>query len=386
MNKFLVRTMILFILTGFITNAGAAGLPIKPPADGKAAGIFTQKAVLGYMEKVADWQLANPTGKPLNTWEYGPFYQGVMKLYQVSNEKKYYDATVDMGNAVNWELIPRPYDANSLAIVPAFADLYAITKDPKMLDKSRYVMDMAVERKLYTDDRKLVEPIVAHKNNIYQDEWWTWCDALFMAPPAYAKLSVLLNKPEYMSFMIKNWWLTSDNLYSKADSLFFRDDGFFEQRTVNGKKVFWSRGNGWVIGGLCGVMNLLKKDDPERRKFEQQFVEMSQKLSKLQMDNGYWSQSLLDQVAYPQKETSGTAFYCYGLAWGVNNGLLPRERYLPVIKKAWLALTSCVNADGKLGYVQKVGDKPDNVKADDSESYGTGAFLLAGTEIYKLLK
>jgi rhamnogalacturonyl hydrolase YesR len=336
------------------------------------------KEVLNYMKKVADWQLANPTGKRLNEWEYGPFYQGLMKLYSLSKDKKYYNATVEMGNTVNWETAARPYDANSFAIVPAFADLYEITKDVKMIDKCRFAMDMPLARNL--------QPEVNFSKNKYWYEWWTWCDALFMAPPAYARLSVLLNKPQYMEYMVKNWWLTSDYLYSKEDSLFFRDDSFFEQQTANGKKVFWSRGNGWVIGGLCGVMSNMKKTDPQREKFEQQFVQMCDKLSKLQMVNGSWSQSLIDPAAHPQKETSGTAFFCYGFAWGINNGLLSREKYLPIVQKAWQALTGSVNDSGKLGYVQKVGDKPANVKADDTESYGSGAFLLAGSEVYKLLK
>jgi len=338
----------------------------------------TPAAILNYMKKVADWQLANPTGKPLNVWEYGPFYHGIMKLYHISNDKKYYKAVIDMGNKVNWETVPRPYDANSLAIVPAFADLYEIAKDIKMLDKSRFVMDMPLARSL--------TPEVTFSGNKYWYEWWTWCDALYMAPPAYARLAVLLNKPEYMDHMVQNWWLTSDHLYNKEDSLFTRDDSFFKQRTVNGKKIFWSRGNGWVIGGLCDVMTSMPKDDPRRKKFEAQFIQMCNKLAKLQMPNGCWSQSLIDPLSYPQKETSGTAFFCYGFAWGINNGLLPKEQFLPVLQKAWKSLTESIGPDGKFGNVQKVGNRPDDVKDGDTESYGSGAFLLAGSEFYKLLK
>jgi len=338
----------------------------------------TPATILNYMKKVADWQLTNPTGKPLNVWEYGPFYHGIMKLYRISNDKKYYKAAKDMGKKVNWETVARPYDANSLAIVPAFADLYEITKDIKMLDKSRFVMDMPLARSL--------TPEVTFSSNKYWYEWWTWCDALYMAPPAYARLAVLLNKPEYMDHMIQYWWLTSDHLYSKEDSLFTRDDSFFKQRTVNGKKIFWSRGNGWVIGGLCDVMTSMPKDDPRRKKFEEQFIQMCNKLAKLQMPNGCWSQSLIDPLSYPQKETSGTAFFCYGFAWGINNGLLPREQFLPILLKAWKGLIESIGPDGKFGNVQKVGNRPDDVKDGDTESYGSGAFLLAGSEFYKLLK
>ncbi len=387
MNK-IVKLLSPCLLLFTFTATGFASEPttVLLKQDSSLFKQYTKKSVLEILNKVADWQLENPTGKDLNTWEYGPFYQGLMKLYKVGSQKKYYQKTIEMGNKVNWEPRPRPYDANSLAIVSAFADVYSYSKDPKMIDKSRFLMDMPVERRLYTaEDGKTFEPEVNLKQNKYWYEWWTWCDALFMAPPAYAQLSKQLNKPEYMSHMVKNWWLTSDYLYSKSDSLFYRDDRAFEFRTVNGKKVFWSRGNGWVIGGLCGVMDYMDKSDPRRKKFEQQFIEMNTKLLNIQLKDGTWSQSLIDPTTYPQKETSGTAFFCYGMAWGINNGLLPKEKYLPAVQKAWTALLKSVDTKGMLGDVQLVGDKPENVSPKDTETYGVGAFLMAGTEIYKML-
>jgi rhamnogalacturonyl hydrolase YesR len=151
----------------------------------------------------------------------------------------------------------------------------------------------------------------------------------------------------------------------------------------NGGKIFWSRGNGWVVGGLVRVLQYMAKDHPQRGFFENQFKEMCNRLRRLQTPSGFWSQSLLDAANYPQKESSGTGFFVYAMAWGVNNGLLSREEFLPVIRKGWEALRSSVHANGKLGYVQQVGDSPANVKFEDAESYGTGAFLLAGSEVFK---
>lgn len=348
---------------------------------------ITRKSVVESMGKVASYQLKNPTGKPLNVWEYGPFYQGIMNLYAVTKDKKYLDVTQAMGEEINWELQPHPYDANAISIVPALADLYQIRKSPVILDKSRYLMDMAPKRVLFKMENtsEFFPPEVGLADNKYWYEWWTWCDALFMAPPAYAKLSKILNRPDYMEYMLSNWWLTSDYLYSKSDSLFFRDDRFFDQLTENEKKVFWARGNGWVIGGLVGVMREMNPGDPNRAAFEKQFVEMCERLVTLQMDNGCWSQSLLDAKAHPQKETSGTAFICYGFAWGIKNGLLPKDKFMPALQKGWQSMVEAIHPNGKLGFVQKVGDKPEDVKYEDTESYGSGAFLLAGCELYNLL-
>jgi unsaturated rhamnogalacturonyl hydrolase len=333
--------------------------------------------ILSLMRKVADWQLANPTGKELNSWEYGPFYIGLMALYNTSGDSKYLQKIKEMGNKVNWEPIARPYDANVLAISQVFLELYKITGQQSMVDKSRFVMDAPMKRELAPD--------ITFDKNKYWWEWWSWCDALFMAPPAYARMAAISKNSKYRDFMVREWRRTSDYLYSKADSLFFRDDRFFTMKSTNGGKIFWSRGNGWVTGGLVRVLQYLPVSDSARPFFEQQYREMCYKLKRIQMPNGFWSQSLLDPENFPQKESSGTGFYVYAITWGINNGLLTADEFLPVVQKGWMALKESVHADGKLGFVQEVGDSPTNVKFDDSETYGTGAFLLAGSELYKAL-
>lgn len=354
-------------------SASFCGLKrIKDPFEGT-----TPQDVLSVMKKVADWQLGNPTGKQLNSWEYAPFYTGLMALYQTSSDRKYYDAMMDMGKTVNWETVARPYDANVLAISQVFLELYEMTGQDYMIDKSRFVMDATIQREL--------EPDITFDKNKYWWEWWSWCDALFMAPPAYARLATLRKEPKYMDHMIREWKRTSAYLYAPRDSLFFRDDRFFKMKSANGAKIFWSRGNGWVVGGLARVLQYLPKDHESRSFFENQFRQMCYKLKRLQMQNGFWSQSLLDPQNYPQKESSGTGFFVYAMSWGVNNNLLDRKEFLPVIEKGWKALMTSLHPNGKLGYVQEVGDAPTNVKYEDGETYGTGAFLLAGSELYKLL-
>lgn len=83
-------------------------------------------------------------------------------------------------------------------------------------------------------------------------------------------------------------------------------------------------------------------------------------------------------------ETSGTGFFCYALAWGINEGLLDRSRYALVVERAWTALADAVRADGRLQWVQPVGEAPATVDKSDTAPYGAGAVLLAGSEILEL--
>jgi rhamnogalacturonyl hydrolase YesR len=105
-----------------------------------------------------------------------------------------------------------------------------------------------------------------------------------------------------------------------------------------------------------------------------------------QDSNGLWHASLLDAGSYPQPENSASGFFCYGLAWGIRNGLLDEEIYREPMLRAWTTLCSYVHTDGKLGYIQPVGHDPKPADENSTDVYGVGAFLLAGSEILKMEK
>ena len=205
-----------------------------------------------------------------------------------------------------------------------------------------------------------------------------------MAPPAWLRLYVATGDKRYLDLAVNHWWRTSDFLYDKQEHLYYRDSTYFQKREANGKNVFWGRGNGWVMGGLVRMLQYLPSNHPERARFETQFKEMSAKLLACQQSDGLWRASLLDPASYPLKETSGSGFYAYAFAWGVNQGLLDRKSYEPAVRKAWSALVGCVRNNGKLTHVQPIGADPQNFPDGSTEVYGTGAFLLAGTEIDRM--
>ncbi len=215
------------------------------------------------------------------------------------------------------------------------------------------------------------------------DRWW-WCDALFMGPPVWTRMSLITGDKRYIDFMNKEWWLTTGYLFDKEENLYFRDDGYFDKREANGKKIFWSRGNGWVIAGIVRVLQNMPQDYPDREKYVQLYTKMAAKLAAIQPQDGLWRPSLLDPDSYRNAETSGSGFFTFSLAWGINNGLLDRTEYLPAVQKAWAGLVKCVHPNGMLGNVQPIGADPKQVSADMTEIYGVGAFLLAGSEMYKI--
>ena len=138
-------------------------------------------------------------------------------------------------------------------------------------------------------------------------------------------------------------------------------------------------------------MDEIPSDEKHRQDYVNDFLTMSKALKKCQREDGFWNVSLHDPTNFGGKETSGTALFVYGMAWGVRNGLLDRKEYLPILLKAWNAMVKdAVHPNGFLGYVQGTGKEPKDGQpvtyksVPDFEDYGVGCFLLAGTEVYKL--
>ena len=327
------------------------------------------------MERVADWQLAHPSAHKPTEWTQAAGYTGMMALAEISPSPRFHDAMMKMGEGNQWKLGERPYHGDDHAVGQTYAELYFRHHDPKMIAPLKAGLDYVLAHPM--DDN--LEFVGAKKN-----DRWAWCDALFMAPPAWLRLSVATGNQAYLDYMVDHWWKTSAYLYDQDEHLYYRDSTYFAQREANGKKVFWSRGNGWVMAGLVRVLQYLPKDHPSRPRFEQQFREMAARMRELQQPDGLWRASLLDPANFPMKETSGSGFDCYAFAWGVNHGLLDRVAYTPAIDKTWAALVACVEADGKLTHVQPIGADPKKFDENATEVYGVGAFLLAGSEIYRL--
>jgi unsaturated rhamnogalacturonyl hydrolase len=349
------------------------------PADAGAAAmqssVTAPKAILSLMERAADWQLANPSIHRPDDWTQAVGYNGMMALVGISGDRKYRDAMVRMGEKNNWKLGPNHYHADDHIVGQTYAELYLQLRDNRMIATMRASLDdILVHRRDGTLDFTV-------KGN---QERWSWCDALYMGPPTWLRLWAVTGDQRYLDFAVSEWWVTSDYLYDKNEHLYFRDSIYFDKREANGSKVYWGRGNGWVMGGLVRMLQYLPARHPARPRFEQQYREMAARIASLQQDDGLWRASLLDPASYPMKESSGSALYTYALAWGVNQGMLDAKTYGPAVHKAWAALTANVNADGKLTHVQPIGAAPKVFDNELTEVYGVGGFLLAGSEMYRM--
>jgi rhamnogalacturonyl hydrolase YesR len=328
-------------------------------------------AVAKAMRKVADWQLKTSQQYFDRIWTWSALYTGFMAASDSLDDPKYRDAMLAMSQKFDWQLRSHLPNADDQSVAQTYLEFYLLKKDPAMTKPTQAELDaiLAAPRTSTIPGKEIA--------------WW-WCDALFMAPPVWARMYAATDDHKYISYLDEEWAKTSDRLYDPAEHLYFRDSTYLTRTEANGKKMFWSRGNGWVMAGIIRTLQYLPKDDPARAKYATQFKEMAARVAELQSPDGLWKAGLLDPANYDLPENSGSAFFAFALAAGVNQGLLDKTTYRPVIDKAWAGLLHHVYADGRLGCIQQTGAEPQPFKASASYTYGVGAFLLAGSEIRKM--
>jgi unsaturated rhamnogalacturonyl hydrolase len=378
MNNILVKRILLLSLLCLLLVPG-----------GQAQRLPKKKQVLKTLRLTNDYfmkawpdpgkEITTNKTRPSNLWTRAVYYEGLMALYKVDKQQRYIDYAVDWGQKHKWGLRNgrNTRDADDQAAGQTYIDLYLLDPQPERIQDIKFSVDNMVNSPKVDD--------------------WHWIDALQMAMPVFARLGKVYKDNAYYEKMyaLYNYAKTvqgGNGLYNPTDDLWWRDkDSVPPSKEPNGEDCYWSRGNGWVVAALVRVLEIMPKDAPHREEYQKTYLEMINALVPLQRPDGYWNVSLHDPTNFGGKEVSGTSLFIYGMAWGVNNGLLDAKFYNPIIAKAWNAMAKeAVHPNGFLGYVQGTGKEPKDgqpvnyTSKPDFEDYGLGCFLLAGTEIMKM--
>lgn len=347
--------------------------------------------VISMIRKVNDkWQA---THKPQcrGFWDNAAYFTGNMEAMELTQEQAYLDYTIAwceynkwqgarQTDTSKWEYKTYGEDHNHVLFADwqicfqVYIDLYKMTgKTPDSPDYRLWI-DRALE-------------VMNYQASTEANDYWWWSDALYMGMPIFTKLYTVTHDEKLLEKQYECFKWTDDLLFDKDDHLYYRDGKYVWPKVktaCNEGKSFWARGDGWVLAGLARVLKDMPKDYKHRPFYVQRFQQLAKAVAKCQQEGGYWSRSMLCEDDAPGYETSGTAFFTYGMLWGVNNGLLSKSEFAPVINKAWKYLTEvALQPDGTIGYVQPIGEKPDPTRTVDAKSqapFGTGAWLLAACE------
>jgi rhamnogalacturonyl hydrolase YesR/regulation of enolase protein 1 (concanavalin A-like superfamily) len=346
------------------------------PTFTQAAPLPSQSEIIAKMRLVNDYWINGHSDPGDCGWARAAYFSGNMACYYTTSDSKYYNYALTWANKNNWQTYgyTGTYTTNADAECcgQTYIELYNLAPDPNKISNIKATMDN-----------------MCNQTNV--DYWW-WIDAFYMAAPVFSKLGNLYSDTKYFNKMYACYddAKTRRGLYDSVAGLWYRDGAFVYPtfKTPNGLKCFWARGNGWVFGSMVRILQSLPANDPHRNEYISRLQTMAAALKNVQRSDGFWNVSLFDPNDYPGPETSGTSFFTYGLAWGINNGFLDRATYLPVATNAWNGLVAtAVHSDGMLGYVQGVGSQPNSsqpVTYNTTADFGVGAFLLAGSELAKI--
>ena len=348
--------------------------PANPGPKANLSGAMRAADVRAAMRKVADWELAWSQPWFDRIWTWSVLYSGFMAASPALDDPKYRDAMQAMAEKFHWELRSQHPNADDQSVGQTYLELDLLQPAPEKIPPTEAALDDL-----------LAGGAARIPEGQAQIPWW-WCDALFMAPPVWSRMCGVTHDARYLDYLDKHWWETSNLLYDPHRHLYYRDITFLHQTDDRGNPLFWSRGNGWVMGGIARTLDYMPRNYPSRGKYGAQLREMAAAVAALQdKRTGLWHSDLLDAADYPQPEVSGSALITFALAWGVNHGVLDRAIYKPVIAKAWRGLIGQIYADGRLGNIQQTGAAPAHYLPSSSYTYGVGAFLLAGAEVEELV-
>jgi len=374
-------------------------LPIEQTdAEKSEFGQDIQSSAKRIGHSVANWQIAQfgkldyipeshrEKSENAKFWIQASFYIGLTRWIDETGDQRLLNYVRTVAEKEQFELIlERPYHADDHAIAQTYLWLADKTGMKSAYGPTKAVFDMILGEPpqvgLNMGDSESSTGKYHLEGNCQLR--WCWADALFMAPRAWAQMSKVTGDPKYLEYGDKEFWAAADYLFSDKYGLFFRDSRYFDAKSDNGEPVFWGRGNGWVFAAIPMIIEELPEDHPSRDRYIQLYKKHADGLMRLQKEDGYWPASLMDPNKVKTPEVSGTGFITFGLAWGVNNGILTDARAKEVVKRGWHAITRAISEDGRVNWVQHVGKSPDPVKETDSQLYGSGAVLLAASEMLK---
>ena len=365
------------------------------------------------------WQTNNPA-EVRSFWDNAAYHTGNMEVYKLLQDEKMLDYSIRWAEHNQWKGATEPDPANWKykqygegsdyvlfgdwqICFQTYIDLFMFKVyglefiDDYTAGKRGHASISTINNKLSTINKeqsqmiaRAIEVMSYEADSEVHDYWW-WADALYMVMPVMTKMYKLTGDTKYLRKLYENILYSDSIMLDYETRLYFRDGKYVypKHKTASGKKDFWARGDGWVLAGLAKVLQDMPETYIRQPFFVEKYTNLARGVKKMQQPQGHWTRSMMDPKQAPGYETSGTAFFCYGMLWGVNNGYLSKKEFAPAIEKAWNYLTTvALQKDGKIGYVQPIGERAipgQTVDANSQANFGVGAFLLAACEYVRYL-
>lgn len=351
--------------------------------------IETKQNVLDIINQVnQSWQQKNPV--PANAfWHPAAYHTGNIEAYKITGKQEYLDYSKAWADKNQYKGAQSD-DKSKWKYNYGETNNHVLFGDWQICFQT-YIDIYNLEGQKEYEKIKRAREVMEYQMSTNANDYWWWADGLYMVMPVMTKLYKVTGNELYLKKLDEYFAYANSIMYDEETHLYFRDAKYVypKHKSLNGKKDFWARGDGWVFAGLAKVIQDLPKDSNIRKEYIMRYKAMAMSIKEAQQPEGYWTRSMLDPQHAPGPETSGTAFFTYGYLWGINNGILNKKEYLPVVNKSWKYLSKvALQKDGTVGYIQPIGERaiPGQVVGVNSTAdFGVGAYLLAASEMYRYL-
>ncbi|RWU04258.1 glycoside hydrolase family 88/105 protein [Pedobacter chitinilyticus] len=355
---------------------------------GMHAQLPKKDEVLAIINKANNYWQTNNKAEVRSFWDHAVYHTGNMEAYSITKNEAFRQYSEKWAIHNKW-MGAKSFDKSKWKYSYGESDDYVLFGDYQICFQT--YIDLY---HLQPDEQKIAraKEVMEYQMSTPNKDYWWWVDGLYMVMPVMTKMYKLTGNQQYLDKLYEYFAYANSIMYDKETGLYYRDAKYIypKHKSTNGGKDFWARGDGWVFAGLAKVLKDLPQKDAHRREYIDKYKKMAKAIVKCQQEEGYWTRSMLDPQHAPGKETSGTAFFTYGLLWGINNGYLKEKTYFPAALKAWNYLAkTALQENGQVGYVQPIGEKAipgQVVNANSTANFGVGAFLLANSEMFRYLE
>ena len=388
-KAFFLKGIVLYLLL----NGCAGTVNSKKEIKQMSKGIVIEQSkeeLLSIINKVnIHWQENHPQlGNSF--WHISAYHTGNIEAYKITNNESYLQYSLDWAKKNKW-MGAKSQNKSEWKYSYGESDKYVLFGDWQICFQTYIdLYNLTGKRDEYKIAR--VKEVMKYQISTPQNDYWWWADGLYMVMPVMTKLYQITGNKLYLEKLEEYLNYSDSIMFDNESNLYYRDAKYVypKHASVNDKKDFWARGDGWVFAGFAKVIQDMPDNAKYKQKYINRFKDMAKALANAQQNEGYWTRSILDPAHAPGPETSGTAFFTFGFLWGINNGILDKETYLPVVKKSWdYLIHTALQDNGAVGYVQPIGEQAifgQVVDKNSTADFGVGAFLLASCEMFRFLK
>ncbi len=311
-------------------------------------------------------------------WKWAVYFLGLESVREATGRAEYADRILAWGKRNGWD--------------PSVPDTPTSNPD----NRAAIQVWLQADRAGLPVELEAAADLMAEDATAPASTYW-WIDSLFMGLPLWPMWAERSGdsgagrrSAEFYDFLkedaVTKWRpeCTPGGLFDETENLWWRDCRYVGERDELGNKVFWSRGNGWVLAAMARMVEELPAPGPERAEYAAMLQRMAARLVTLQGEDGLWRSSLLSPSLFPEPETSGTALMLYAIASGVRGGVLDEAVYRPALERGWEGLASAIDDSGFVSHCQAVGEAPGPSSTTESTPFCVGAVALAAAEYHAL--